>query len=67
MNPARTLGSAIPGNVFTSLWIYLVAPPLAMLLAAQVRLAMCSREQLARCAKLVHASEKRCIFCGYKM
>lgn len=67
MNPARTLGSALPANVFTGLWLYFVVPPLAMLLAAQVRLMICDSERAARCAKLVHAPEKRCIFCGYKM
>jgi len=67
MNPARTLGSAIPGNVFTALWIYFLAPPAAMLLAAQVRLAFRTRADAAPCAKMIHPPEKRCIFCGYKM
>lgn len=67
MNPARTLASALAGNVFTALWIYFLAPPLAMLLAAQVRLAICTREKAVCCAKFIHAPEKRCIFCGYGM
>jgi len=66
MNPARTLGSAIPGNVFTALWIYFLAPPVAMLLAAQVRLLL-TRRKSGHCAKFIHAANKRCIFCGYKM
>jgi len=36
MNPARSLASAIPAQAWASLWIYWVAPPLGMLLAAQV-------------------------------
>ncbi len=34
MNPARTLGAAIFGHDWHSLWIYFVAPPAGMLLAA---------------------------------
>lgn len=68
MNPARTLGSALPGNIFTALWIYFLVPPLAMLLAAEVRRIVCARIQAepTGCAKMIHAREKRCIFCGYK-
>lgn len=36
LNPARSLASAIPARDFEGLWIYFVAPPWAMLLAAQV-------------------------------
>src|SRR5439155_8868334 len=36
MNPARTVASALPAHVWTALWIYFIAPPLGMLLAAQV-------------------------------
>ena len=28
VNPARTLGSAIAGQEYTSLWVYMVGPPL---------------------------------------
>ena len=38
INPARTLGSAVPAHVFTGLWIYFTAPPLGMLGAAEVYL-----------------------------
>ena len=38
MNPARTLASAVPAQVWTGLWIYLLVPPLGMLAAAQVHL-----------------------------
>lgn len=59
MNPARTLGSAIVAGDYRSLWIYLVAPPLGMLSAAEVF----HRFREARCAKLHHENRKRCIFC----
>src|SRR6266404_9705817 len=38
MNPARTLGSALPAHMFHALWIYFIAPPLAMLVAAELYL-----------------------------
>lgn len=65
MNPARSLASAIPAQAWAPLWIYWVAPPLGMLLAAQ---AYVNRHGLARvfCAKLHHDNAKRCIFrCRY--
>ncbi len=67
MNPARTLASALPSHTFTALWLYFLVPPFAMLLAAQVRTMICGRERASQCAKFIHAKEKRCIFCGYKM
>src|ERR1700758_3573893 len=36
MNPARTFGSALSAHVWTALWIYFCAPPLGMLLAAEL-------------------------------
>jgi aquaporin Z len=36
MNPARTLSSALPAGVWTSIWVYFVAPPVAMLAAGQI-------------------------------
>jgi len=38
MNPARTFASSLPSGNYTALWIYFVAPPLGMLLAAQTYL-----------------------------
>lgn len=35
MNPARTLASAIPAGIYTSLWIYLIIPFAGMLAAAE--------------------------------
>lgn len=35
MNPARSLASALPANIWTAFWIYLFVPFAAMLLAAE--------------------------------
>ncbi len=65
MNPARSLASAVPARLFTDLWIYFVAPPFGMLLAAQVFIARRGLRAVA-CAKLHHQNPARCIFrCGY--
>jgi aquaporin Z len=65
INPARTVGSALRAQIFTSLWIYFVAPSLGMLLAAQVRLWVKGASHV-RCAKLHHENNMRCIFCAYQ-
>jgi aquaporin Z len=66
MNPARTFGSALPAHTWTPLWIYFVAPPLGMLLAAQLYL-LRKGPQGVICAKLHHHNSERCIFrCGYR-
>ena len=66
MNPARTLSSAVGAQVWMSLWIYFVAPPIGMLLAAEVH----QRLNLGRavaCAKLHHHNHHRCIFrCNFE-
>ncbi|HEX9602118.1 MAG TPA: aquaporin, partial [Myxococcales bacterium] len=59
MNPARSFASALVAGDWTALWIYFLAPPLGMLLAATVY----ARRRSRGCAKLVHAADKRCIFC----
>ncbi len=65
MNPARTFGSAVPAGIWTALWVYFTAPPLGMLVAAQVYLWVKGTHGVI-CAKLHHANKKRCIFrCGY--
>lgn len=61
MNPARTFGSAIVGNVWASWWIYFVAPPLAMLLAAEVYVRVKGLKEVY-CAKFYHYGAVRCIF-----
>jgi len=63
MNPARTLGSAVPSGVFDALWIYFTAPPLGMLSAAEVYLWWRGRQSV-QCCKYHHDNLKRCIFCG---
>jgi len=65
MNPARSLGSAAGAGLFSSLWIYFTAPPLGMLLAAEVFVRVRGRSAV-HCAKLHHQNSQRCIFrCGY--
>jgi aquaporin Z len=59
MNPARSFGSALVAADFEALWIYFAAPPFGMLGAAALL-----RGRVAGCAKLRHASDVRCIFCG---
>jgi len=62
LNPARTLGSALPAMTWTALWVYFTAPPLGMLLAAQAYTTLRSARAV-HCAKLHHQNTKRCIFC----
>ncbi|HEX6433103.1 MAG TPA: aquaporin [Gemmatimonadales bacterium] len=65
MNPARTVGSGFWAGDWTALWIYLTAPPLGMLAAAEIYL--CRRgPQRIFCAKLHHLNQQRCIFCEYR-
>jgi aquaporin Z len=61
MNPARAFASALPAHVWTSLWIYFLAPPLGMLLAAELYVRQHSIHQVF-CAKLHHPNDVRCIF-----
>jgi len=61
MNPARTLSSAVPSGIWTAIWIYFTAPPIGMLLAAEVYLRL-KGERRVFCAKLHHHNRKRCIF-----
>ena len=65
MNPARTLASALPARTWTAIWTYFTAPPLGMLLAAELYLRL-GRVRGVKCAKLQHHGATRCIFrCGY--
>ena len=68
MNPARTFGSALLAGDFRALWVYLVAPPLAMLTAAEIWRAELHARRRAEtgCAKMLHKSEDDCIFCGQR-
>jgi aquaporin Z len=66
MSPARSFASAAPGRLWNSLWIYFTAPPLGMMLAAQVYLWLRGKHAVF-CAKLHHHNNKRCIFrCNYQ-
>jgi aquaporin Z len=63
MNPARTVASAVPSGIWTAWWLYVIAPALGMLAAAELH---ARRRQPVRCAKLHHPSAAPCIFrCGY--
>ncbi len=65
MNPARTLGSALPAHVWTALWVYFLAPPVAMALAGQLYRFRRGAHRVF-CAKLHHHNDERCIFrCNY--
>lgn len=61
MNPARTFASALPAQIWTALWIYFFAPPLGMLLAAELYIRQQGIHKVF-CAKLHHHNNKRCIF-----
>ena len=66
MNPARTFSSAFGAHVWMSLWIYFVAPPLGMFLAAEVFQRLHASRTIA-CAKLHHHNNQRCIFqCNFE-
>ncbi|MGH9702105.1 MAG: MIP/aquaporin family protein [Candidatus Acidiferrales bacterium] len=65
MNPARTASSAFSAHLWTAWWIYFTAPPLGMLLAAEVFVRLRGAQRVL-CAKLHHQNNQRCIFrCGY--
>ena len=59
MNPARTFSSAFIGHVWTGLWIYFIAPVLAMQVAAMIYI---RRKGVVYCAKYHHYNRHRCIF-----
>lgn len=65
MNPARSFASALPASVWTAFWVYMIAPPLGMLIAAQAIRVLRSKERV-HCAKLLHPPHRRCIHCGYE-
>jgi aquaporin Z len=63
INPARTFGSALPSGIWNSFWIYLTAPLLGMVTAAELYLWRKGRHSV-KCCKLHHDNRRRCIFCG---
>ncbi len=62
MNPARSFASALPANLWTDFWVYLTAPLLGMLLAAECYVRFSGARRVL-CAKLYHDNDTRCIFC----
>src|SRR6185436_7100050 len=66
MNPARTFSSAVSAHIWMSLWIYFIAPPLGMLLAAEVYQRLNAGRAIV-CAKLHHHNNQRCILrCNFE-
>jgi aquaporin Z len=65
LNPARTLASALSAREWTALWIYFTAPPVGMLLAAELYVRRRGRDAVC-CAKLHHRNSQPCIFCGHR-
>jgi aquaporin Z len=63
MNPARTLASAASGHLWQYYWVYLLAPTLGMLAAAQLHLYL-RGARASGCAKLLHPKDVPCIHCG---
>jgi aquaporin Z len=61
LNPARTFGAALLAGDFAGLWIYFTAPPLGMLLAAEVYTRSVGAHRVM-CAKLHHPHGGPCIF-----
>ena len=63
MNPARSFGPAVAAGALGPLWIYFIAPPLGMLLAAELFVRRHGHHAV-RCAKLHHPARGFCHFCG---
>ena len=65
LNPAHSLVSAVPSGHWDGVWIYLLAPPAGMLLAAFVNRRVVPLPPML-CAKLMHDGSTRCIHCGFR-
>jgi aquaporin Z len=61
MNPARSLGPAVVSGMPTALWIYFTAPPIGMLLAAELFVRARGLGAVF-CAKLNHGTGVPCPF-----
>lgn len=61
MNPARTFSSAVAGNTWSAFWIYLFAPSIAMLGAAELYV-RAKGIKAVLCAKFDHSGNASCIF-----
>lgn len=66
MNPARTFASALPSGIWTGWWIYFTAPVFGMLAGGWLFAWRHGRREIG-CPKLIHAQDRRCIFCGHWM
>lgn len=60
INPARTFASSFPAQIWHGFWIYYFAPPLAMLIAAEIYLRYPKKPRII-CSKLCPNSEYPCI------
>jgi aquaporin Z len=65
LNPASSFASALREGLFDFLWVYFVAPPIGMLLAAEGYIRWTRRRPI--CVKLYHPLGRPCPFlrCGY--
>jgi aquaporin Z len=61
LNPARSLGPALATGELDRFWIYLAAPPIGMLLAAEAYVRSRGPSRVF-CAKVYHPDRPRCIF-----
>jgi aquaporin Z len=61
INPARTFASGFPSRIWTAFWVYYFAPPLGMLLAAEVYSRYPKRPGVI-CGKLCPNDETPCLF-----
>lgn len=61
MNPARTVASALPSGIWTAVWLYFLAPPMGMLMAALAYRLHRATPPIA-CAKLNHDTDHPCHF-----
>jgi aquaporin Z len=61
LNPARSFSSALVGWLWPAFWVYVIAPPLGMLLAAEVYTRVRGAAAV-HCAKLHHDNDQPCIF-----
>ncbi len=62
MNPARSLASALPAQIWHGFWIYCIAPPLGMQSAALVYLRSGKRKtKIQICSKLCPNNSTECI------
>lgn len=64
MNPARSFASALPGGIWMSFWVYMLAPVVGMQIGVVTYLSSRGRDAVG-CAKLIHPDDQRCIHCGF--